>query len=129
MSGKLSLDEVFSPVQLVIDCEIARYLTRLVKGLDFTEDQMEKSIGAIDRCAAKGHYFTDETTLSDHKRIYWAPTLFDHALFHTARGEVDIMERAKEVCATKIREHAYELGEDKKRKLEEIYAEATNNLA
>jgi len=129
MSGKLSIDEVFSPVQLVIDCETARYLTRLAKGLDFSEDQIALSLQAMARCASKGHYLADETTRRDHKKIYWTPSLFDDSLFHTSKGDIDILERAKEVCRRKIAEHGYRLEEEKRQKLDEIYKEASRHLS
>jgi len=129
MGGKLSIDEVFSPVQLVIDCETARYLTRLAKGLEFGEDQIKSSLQAMARCVAKGHYLSDETTRRDHRNIFWAPSLFDDSLFHTSKGDVDIMERAKEVCRKKIAEHDYRLEEGKRQKLDEIYGEARRALS
>jgi len=32
-----------------------------------------------------------------NKKINWAPSLFDNSLFHTSKGDVDVMDRAKEV--------------------------------
>lgn len=129
IGGKLSIEEVFSPVQLVIDCETARYLTRLAKGLEFGEDHIESSLQAMARCARNGHYLADQTTRRDHKNIFWAPSLFDHSLYHTSKGDVDIVERAKEICRRKIAEHDYRLEEGKKRKLDEIYKEASRHLS
>ncbi|MGQ9515468.1 MAG: trimethylamine methyltransferase family protein [Thermoproteota archaeon] len=127
--GELSIDEIFSPVQLVLDCEIARYLTRLAKGLEFTEDQMELSLKAIERCAPKGYYFTDETTRKDHRRIFWTPNLFDDSLLRTSKEGIDIIKKAKETCREKIAQHDYILEESKKSKLIEIYRDATTNLS
>jgi len=129
MSGVLSLDEIFSPVQLIIDCEIARYLSKLARGLSFSEEELERSMDIIERCAQKGTYFMDKTTLNEYKRIYWQPHLFDYSLFHTSRGEMkSLIERAKEMARRKIAGHNFQLEEDKKRKLEEIYREAVKNI-
>ena len=127
-SGLLSIDEVFSPLQLVIDCEIARYLTRMARGLEFTRDQIERSMQSITSCVAKGQYLTHRSTLMDHKRIYWNPSLFDYSLLRTSKADADIIEKAKEICTRRIREHEYQLEEKKRRKLRGIYKEAAKNL-
>ncbi|MBO3802393.1 MAG: trimethylamine methyltransferase family protein [Candidatus Brockarchaeota archaeon] len=127
--GELSIDELFSPVQLVLDCEIARYLARLAKGLEFSEEQIELSLQAMERCAAKGYYLADETTRRDHKRIFWAPTLFDDSLLHTSKGGTDIIGRAKEICRERISRHDFILDPKKKEKIGEIYREAAKNLS
>ena len=127
-SGLLSIDEVFSPVQLVIDCEIARYLTRIAKGLEFTEEHVERSMQTIIRCAASGSYLADRSTLNEHRRIFWAPSLFDYSLLRTSRLDRDVIERAREICRKKMEEHEYQLEEKKTKKLKEIYDEARTNL-
>lgn len=127
-AGLLSVDEIFSPVQLIIDCELANYLTRLANGLKFTEEEMEVSVHTVLRCAKKGHYLTDKTTLSDYRRIYWIPELLDYSLFHTHSFFPNIIEKAKKICKEKIMEHKYDLEESKRRKLEEIYKEAEKSF-
>jgi len=124
----LSIDEVFSPLQLVIDCEIARYLTKMARGLEFTQDQIERSMQTITSCAAKGQYLTHRSTLMDHRRIYWNPSLFDYSLLRTSKVDMDIIEKAKEICRRRIQEHEYQLEEKKRRKLIEIYKRASGNL-
>jgi len=77
----------------------------------------------------KGTYLTDRTTLTDYKRIYWYPDLFDFSLLHTSRGEMKgITERAKEIARRKIAEHDFQIGESKKRRLDEIYQEAAKKI-
>ncbi|MEM3547213.1 MAG: trimethylamine methyltransferase family protein [Candidatus Bathyarchaeia archaeon] len=128
-AGLLSIDEIFSPVQLIIDCELAKYLTRLAKGLEFTEDQIELSIETIARCALKGQYLTDETTLKDYRRIYWTPEIFDYSLLHTYKPGPDIIAKAKKICKEKIQTHRYQLEDERRKKLEEIYREAVKTLS
>ena len=103
-------------------------LTRIAKGLEFTEEHMERSMQTIVSCAASGHYLTDRSTLNEHRRIFWTPSLFDYSLLRTSRLDTDIIERAKEICRKKIEEHEYQLEEKKTEKLVEIYDEARNNL-
>jgi len=128
-SGLLSIDEVFSPLQLVIDCEIARYLARIARGLEFSQEQVDLSMQSIVRFAAKGHYLTDKSVLDEHRRIYWAPSLFDYSLLRTSKLDADMIGKAKETCRRKIREHTYQLEGRKKRKLTKIYEEAARNLS
>jgi len=129
-SGLLSLDEIFSPVQLIIDCEIAHYLSKLAKGIDFSKEELESSMDIIERCASKGTFMMDKTTLSEYEHIFWQPELFDYSLLHTSKREMkDPVERAKDIARKKIAEHNFQLEEDKKRKLEEIYQEAVRKLS
>jgi len=128
-SGVLSLDEIFSPVQLIIDCEIGRYLSKLAKGISFSEEQLESSMDVIERCALRGTYLADKTTLNEYKQIFWYPELFDYSLLHTSRGEMKgLIDRAREIARKRIAGHDFQLEEDKRRKLEEIYREAARNL-
>jgi len=127
-SGLLSIDEVFSPLQLVLDCETARYMTRLASGLEFTEEQINLSMQSIVHFASEGHYLTDRSALDGHRRIYWTPSLFDYSLLRTSRPDADIIEKAKELCRSKIREHEYQLEEEKREKLKAIYKEASRSL-
>lgn len=128
-SGVLSLDEIFSPAQLIIDCEIGRYLSKLAGGIALSEDDLEASMVVIERCALKGTFLTDKTTLSEYKRIYWYPDLFDYSLFHISRKDrKTLMEKAKEMVRNKIARHDFQLEEDKKKKLEEIYQKAVRHL-
>jgi trimethylamine:corrinoid methyltransferase-like protein len=127
-SGLLSIDEVFSPLQLVVDCEIARYLSRMARGLEFAQDQIERSVQSIASCAIKGQYLTHRTTLVDHRRIYWSPSLFDYSLLRTSKIDADIAGKAREICRRRIQEHEYRLEEEKRRKLIEIYKRASGNL-
>ena len=130
MSGVLSLDEIFSPVQLIIDCEIARYLSKLAVGIRFSEEDLDRSMDIIERCAEKGTYLSDKTTLNEYKRTYWQPHLFDYSVLHTSKREMkSLIERAKEIARKKIKEHNYQLEENKKRKLEEIYQDAVRNMS
>jgi len=129
MSGVLSLDEIFSPVQLIIDCEIAHYLSKLARGLDLSEEELDSSMEVIQRCALKGSFLTDKTTLTQYRRIYWYPRLFDYSLLHTSRREMkSLTDRAKEMARKKIAEHNFQLEESKKRKLEKIYREAIKKI-
>jgi len=128
-SGGLSLDEVFSPIQLIMDCEIGRYLSRLAKGLSFSEEELDISMDVIRRGAQKGTFLAERTSLIDHKKLYWYPDLFDYSLLHTSRGQMkSITDRAKDIISKRVAEHDFILEEDKRRKLDEIYQEAIRNL-
>ena len=79
-------------------------------------------------CAASGHYLTDRSTLNEHRRIFWTPSLFDYSLLRTSTLDTDMIKRAKDICRKKIEEHEYQLEEKRAKKLEEIYDEARGNL-
>jgi hypothetical protein len=67
--------------------------------------------------------------LEDYRRIYWTPEIFDHSLFRTHRLGLDIIAKAKKICREKIQEHKYQLEDERRGKLEEIYREAVRTLS
>ncbi len=70
-TGWLSLDEVFSPEQVVFDCEIRDHVQRIIAGLDGSCDP--------DACLAEvaegvaGDFFGLDKTVSQYRDFYWWP--------------------------------------------------------
>ncbi len=46
-AGTLSLDEIFSPTQLILDCEIRDWVQRAIRGVDLTDAEDDAWIGEI----------------------------------------------------------------------------------
>jgi trimethylamine--corrinoid protein Co-methyltransferase len=128
-AGRLSLDEVFSAEQLVIDCELRDHVQRLIAGVDADCD--------VDACVeeaaagTEGGFLGLETTARTYRQTYWLTNLLERrsvAEWLAGDGR-DISLRAKDVARESLARHDYELDPDLRRELDRIYARAARELA
>jgi len=114
-AGMLSLDEVFSPEQLIIDREIADYAQRVAVGFDF--DQETLSLDIIREGVARGEFLSHDSTLNSYRSVYWMPKLFEHPMLQDwrARGEREVREEARQMVREKLRSYDFELALEKRR--------------
>jgi trimethylamine---corrinoid protein Co-methyltransferase len=82
----------FSPVQLVIDNEIARYVRHLINGMDVSADAL--AFDEIRRIGPGGEFLTSEHTLTHFRDEQFISDLFDHQPWDTAHAGKDIVEKA-----------------------------------
>jgi trimethylamine--corrinoid protein Co-methyltransferase len=128
-AGLLSVDEVYSFEQLVIDAEIVAYARRVVKGYPYdgastdTSPTLDVGIG--------GQFLDHTSTVHSFRSEYWFPELFDHPMLVTWRqqGAHSVVERARQIASKRIAEYDYDPGKDVRRELERIYASARKHLA
>jgi trimethylamine---corrinoid protein Co-methyltransferase len=127
--GTLSVDEVFSAEQLVLDREITDYAGRLAQGFDFSEETL--SFDIVRECAASGDFLAHPSTLHAFRQVYWLPRLFEHPMLEAwrATGERDVRERAREMMRAALARCDYELPPAPARALDEIYDHACAALA
>lgn len=123
-AGQLSMDEVFSPAQFVIDLEIARYVNHLIAGIDY-DDAPNAAFDTIASVGPHGDYFTHPTTLEG------AAKLFESELFPRDRvehwracGEPDPWDKAVEKAQALIASHQHAIAPGVQEELDRIYAEA-----
>jgi len=126
--GLLSVDEVFSAEQLVVDMEIVEYCTRFARGLEYDEET--SSIDAIMAVGVGGSFLDHETTLAHYRDAFWSPQLFEHSTLGTWRekGGLSVRDRARENARKRIARHEYELEKEKSKELEQIYRSAQAEL-
>lgn len=128
-AGALSLDEVFSAEQLVIDCELRDHVQRLVRGVGLDCDP--------ECCAAEVGEGLDlgflglESTARLYRSIYWLPRLFERRRFGGWQegGKPRLSGRAKEIAREQLGKHAFELDATVRGRLDAIYARAERELA
>jgi len=128
-AGRLSLDEVFSAEQLVIDCELRDHVQRLIAGIDGDCDAA--ACAAEVEAGLEDGFLGLETTARAYRTSYWLPTIFERrsvAEWLATKG-ADLSLRAKEIVRESIRQHRYELEPELRRELERIYARAQRELA
>ena len=127
-AGQLCMDEIFSPALFVIDQEIARFLTHIVRGIGWDERE-GLSLETIAEVGPGGEFLSHQTTLETFRE------LFNSSLFRRmgvnkwrAAGEPSVeaqaVARAKELIAS----HNYALPAGVQAEIDRIYAEAEKRV-
>ena len=96
-AGLYSVDEVFSPVQLVIDDEFIDHLARLAREMSVTEESL--ALDEIEE-VGPGGIFTDRMHTAEHFRDeIWMPKLFSHESYESwvSTGGETLRAKALEV--------------------------------
>lgn len=128
-AGCLSLDEIYSPAQLMIDCEILQLAKRTVEMTEIclTEDQV-----LLDTLVenANGSFLTDPTTLTHFSRLQWDSALFPNRLLQQwlAAGSPECLDTARERAEALLRQHTWGLDRDKASALDAILLRARDTL-
>jgi trimethylamine--corrinoid protein Co-methyltransferase len=127
-AGMLSVDEVFSPEQLMIDREIADYAQRVAQGFEFDTEKLSQEI--IRECAISGEFLSHNSTLDNYQIVYWMPRLFGHSMLKDwqQRGAPDLRAGARQMLRQKLAGYDFELPREKKRELHRIYQYACRTL-
>lgn len=71
----------FSPVQLVIDDEIAGYIRRVLEGFAVTEETLAYDV--IEEVGIGGNYLTHPHTARTYRREFWLPALMERLPWDT----------------------------------------------
>jgi len=98
--GHLENAVTFSPLQLVIDNEIARYIRRAVKGIEVTNETL--ALDVIEEVGIGGHTFDHDHTASHYRHEQLLSPFFDCRSW----GDADSLnaERFERRAAAKVRE-------------------------
>ena len=126
--GTLSLDEVFSAEQLVIDCEIKDHVERMVAGLE-TECDPESCESDVLEGVERGFMGLD-STVEHYRSAYWYPRLFERRLLGPWQeaGSPDIREQARQEVRRLLSTYDYALAPEVQREVDRIYARAEAEL-
>ena len=126
-AGQLSMDEVFSPVMFIVDREIARFITKIVQGVDYV-DEVDAAVQAIAEGVAEGNFFMHESTLANMRQDFQS-TLFPRVSLDTwrAAGSPSVRQKAREAAQALIQGHSYCLPPDVQREVDAVYAEAVRS--
>ena len=126
-AGQLSMDEVFSPRLYVIDREIARFITHIIRGAQF--DDEADPIEVIRAGLGEGGFMTHPDTL-DGMRDAFESRLFPRMGLDQWRsaGSPDPLKLASEEVEHIIASHDFELDENVRGQIDRIYEEAESAL-
>jgi len=124
--GSLCLDEVFSPEQLIYDCEILDNAMRLAKGFKFEEFNTDSFIKEL---LEKKTFLDSEETTAEFRDFYWISKIFSRSMLqqHFARSE-NQRELVKQLIRENIKNHDFILDEDKRKEINRIYEAAKKEL-
>lgn len=126
-AGTLSLDEIFSPQQFIIDIEVRDYIARILHGAGGMS--IRDAIELVKEGLEDGNFLAAPFTATEWRNVYWCPRLFHQTPFSQwKKMHKRVLEDAWEIAKEKIAEHDYELDEDKVRELEAIIQKARKEL-
>ncbi len=103
--GLLSVDEIYSFDQLVIDGEFASALKRLARGFEVSEESIAYDV--IEE-VGPGGIFTDHLhTVTHYRSEHWQPQLFSREMLATwlREGARTDLDKAREVCREALKTH------------------------
>jgi trimethylamine--corrinoid protein Co-methyltransferase len=124
-AGTLSLDEIFSPEQLLVDCEIRDWVQHAVRGLCLGEKAVDDWLAEIKTGVERG-FMTLDSTLEYYKRYAWYPRRFRHNQIAgwLAAGQPHLSSQLREEARRRIAAHNFELDAVRSRELAKIYLAA-----
>ena len=128
--GRLSLDEVFSPEQAVIDLEIRDHVQRLVAGADGDCDP-EACLAEVAAGLRQGGFLGLDSTAELYQQTYWRPRLFWRGMVNEwqAAQAPNLSARAKEMVRRRLQLHDFAPEPEVRREVERIYAKAERKLS
>ncbi|MFH0795685.1 MAG: trimethylamine methyltransferase family protein [Candidatus Omnitrophota bacterium] len=96
-AGMLSSAEIFSPLQMVIDREILRFIDAATGNVDFSEDSF--SLEDIKDVAPGGNFFGHESTVRRFRECTWNSDLFSVNPLSAwiNEGKPSFVEKAKDI--------------------------------
>lgn len=96
-AGLLSADEIFSPLQMVIDREIYRFINTATGNIDFSEKSF--SLEDIKEVAPGGSFFGHESTARQFRECIWNSELFSLNPLSAwlKEGKPSLVEKARDI--------------------------------
>ena len=126
-AGVLSYDDIFSPEQMLADCELRDALEQLRRVCP--PEDADGWLEEIREGATNGYVQTD-ATLDNHHSTYWYPRLLDRTTWHTyqAGQGKEARRRAREEMLALLAAYSYEPPGSAIEAVRRIFAEAWRAL-
>jgi trimethylamine--corrinoid protein Co-methyltransferase len=124
-AGTLSLDEIFSPEQLLLDCEIRDWVQRAVQGVWLGEEAVNDWVAEVQAGVQRGFMGLD-STLDHYLHHTWYPRRFRRGAIGPwlTAGQPRLSERLVDEVRRRIAGHSFELDAGRRREIERIYQAA-----
>ena len=121
-AGSLWMDEVFSPQQLMIDVEIARFVGSMTADVAEPTDDI---VSIMEDGIAAGGFLDADLSLDRFRQFAWQTDLFDLAPRGAWSGDHEtLLKRATQLAASKAADYTYELTGDRRDAIDAILARA-----
>lgn len=78
-AGLLGIDEIFSPIQMILDDEITGALVRISKGFDVNDESL--ALDVIDQVGPGGNFLDTGHTALHFRESLWQPTVWSGEMF------------------------------------------------
>ena len=120
-AGSLGLDEIFSPEQLLIDCDIRDWAQRGTQGIWLGEEAVDDWMEVI-RAGVKRGFMGLDSTLDNYRQQVWYPRRFqrDAASAWMSRGQPHLSDEIRDEIRRRIASHEYELDSERRRQIQRI---------
>lgn len=127
--GQLSVDEVFSPQQAVLDREILQYVERLFQGIDAHTPGIDPA-ALIAEGVAAGSFVALEDTARRFRGMYAFPEIFRHWNLGRWRdeGEPEVLAEAWARAQAEIASSTFRLPEAQHREVDRVYQRAVRHV-
>jgi len=128
--GLLSVDEIISEEQLVIDNEFVGMLKRMARGFELSEEAMAMDV--IKDVGPGGLYLATEHTLRNYRTELWQPDLFTREMYApwVAKGKrTDRELAAQRVEELLAKDLPFGISEDAEKRLLAVIEGAGKRLA
>jgi len=128
--GLIGLDEIFSPIQLMIDCEIRDYALQVAQGFECDEGIDDVTVlRDIINSEDALPFMTHPATLSTFRSFFREPKLFCREPYKgTPQPKETLFETARQEIKERIRTHVYRIDADKRKALDAIYKRSQQEL-
>ncbi len=125
-AGTLGLDEVFSPEQLLLDCEIRDWVQRAVQGLELEEEGVDNWLAEIKSGLDQGFISLDSTLDHYQRGQTWYPRRFEREVTGPwlAQDQPRLAGRLRDEVRQRIAAHDFELDTGRRNEIERIYLAA-----
>jgi trimethylamine--corrinoid protein Co-methyltransferase len=122
--GQLSVDEVFSPQQAVLDKEILAYVKRVIEGLDLTE--AVDPLVLIEEGVREGSFVGASDTVARFREFCYFPELFRHWNLGRwrAEGQPALLDEAWARAEQEIASSDHRLDEAQEKEIDRVYRKA-----
>lgn len=127
-AGTLSVDEIYSAEQLVLDCEIVEYCSNVIKEEEFSEENFY--MDDIINTGPHNTFMDKDSTLFNYKKLMWEPNLFIHDNLGqwTNNNKKSLYQRANTMVKDILLKHRYEIDANLKKELDRIYKIAEKDI-
>lgn len=127
--GQLSIDEVFSPQQAVLDREILGYVERVIDGLDFRPGAVD-AVALIEEGVREGSFIGVADTVSHFRQSCYFPDIFRHWNFGRwlAEGRPSILDEAWDRAKQEIESSTHRLEQAQQQSITAIYQRAESYI-